>query len=209
MVLDAKALTWAAKNNIDTAKLKAAKVPIYGKWYFPEIPAGVPLVNLETGEQQIFHERMIAGEVIFVPAAELQRAGLLPEGFTITEPQWSGEPATRAIRAIAPEPLLAMARPVGLPRSTPVYEVDGDQALVPQDPRELAGVHMPSPSIAPFVLGLGFCIVFLGLITSPVILVVGLLWMLAGAIAWIRIGLLEARAAEAHSGAEEEEDDLA
>jgi len=27
MVLDAKALTWAGKNNIDTAKLKAAKVP--------------------------------------------------------------------------------------------------------------------------------------------------------------------------------------
>ena len=41
MVLDAKALTWAAQNNIDTAKLKAAKIPIYGKWYFPEIPADV------------------------------------------------------------------------------------------------------------------------------------------------------------------------
>ena len=63
MVLDAKALTWAAKNNIDTAKLKAAKVPIYGKWYFPEIPPGIPLVNLETGEQQVFPERMIAGEL--------------------------------------------------------------------------------------------------------------------------------------------------
>jgi hypothetical protein len=98
-----------------------------------------------------------------------------------------------------------MARPVGLPRATQVYEVDGDQALVPQDPRELAGIHMPSPSIAPFVLGLGFCIVFLGLITSVIILVVGLLWMLAGAIAWIRIGLLEARAAEAHSADEAED----
>ena len=72
MVLDAKALTWAAKNDIDTAKLKKAKVPIYGKWYFPEIPAGVPLVNLETGEQQVFPERMVAGEVIYVPAADLQ-----------------------------------------------------------------------------------------------------------------------------------------
>ena len=50
MVLDAKALTWAAKNDIDTAKLKKAKVPIYGKWYFPEIPPHVALVNLETGE---------------------------------------------------------------------------------------------------------------------------------------------------------------
>ena len=204
MVLDAKALTWAAKNNIDTAKLKAAKVPIYGKWYFPEIPADVPLINLETGEQQIFPERMVAGEVIFVPAAELQRAGLLPEGFTIRERPPIQETSTRALRTVAPEPLLAMARPVGLPRAEPRYEVDGDQALVPQDPREVAGIHMPSPSIAPFVLGLGFCIVFLGLITNVVILVVGLLWMLAGAITWIRIGLLELRAAEAHSDAEAE-----
>ena len=65
MVLDAKALTWAAKNNIDTAKLKAARVPIYGKWYFPEIPPAVPLVNLESGEQEVFSERMVAGEVIY------------------------------------------------------------------------------------------------------------------------------------------------
>jgi hypothetical protein len=202
MVLDAKALTWAAKNNIDTAKLKAAKVPIYGKWYFPEIPPQVPLINLETGEQQVFPGRMVAGEVIFVPAADLQRAGLLPEGFSIMQPPAPGEGPSRALRAIAPEPLLAMARPVGLPRPTRVYEVDGDQALDAQDPRELAGIHMPSPSIAPFVLGVGFCIVFLGLITNVVILVVGLLWMLAGAIAWIRIGLLELRAAEAHSAAE-------
>jgi hypothetical protein len=203
MVLDAKALTWAAKNNIDTAKLKAARVPIYGKWYFPEIPASVPLINLETGEQQVFPERMVAGEVIFVPAAELQRAGLLPEGFSIRErPPVTEQAGTRALRTVAPEPLLAMARPVGLPRAEPTYEVDGEQALVPQDPRELAGIHMPSPSIAPFVLGLGFCIVFLGLITNVVILVVGLLWMLAGAITWIRIGLLEMRAAEAHADAE-------
>src|SRR3982074_453347 len=83
MVLDAKALTWAAKNDIDTAKLKAAKVPIYGKWYFPEIPAGVPLVNLESGEQQIFPERMVAGEGIYVPAADLVRAGLVPADFSV------------------------------------------------------------------------------------------------------------------------------
>ena len=142
--------------------------------------------------------------MIFVPAAELQRAGLLPEGFTVRE-RPVGEPAdTRALRTVAPEPLLAMARPVGLPRATPTYEVDGDQPLVAQDPRELAGIHMPSPSIAPFVLGLGFCIVFLGLITNVIIVVVGLLWMLAGAMTWIRIGLLEMRAAEAHSVAEAE-----
>ena len=58
---------------------------------------------------------------------------------------------------------------------------------------------MPSHSDSPFVLGLGFCIAVLGIITHPIIVVVGLLWMLAGAIAWIRIGLLEARAAAEHS----------
>jgi hypothetical protein len=202
MVLDAKALTWAARNNIDNAKLKAAKVPIYGKWYFPEIPPGVPLVNLETGEQEIFPERMVAGEVIFVPAADLQRARLAPEGFAVMTVPTDAEPATRALTAIAPEPLVAMARPVGLPRETPAIELDGEQALVPEEPADLAGIHMPSHSVAPFVLGIGFCITVLGLITNPIILVVGLLWMLAGAITWIRIGLLEARAAASHSAEE-------
>src|SRR4051794_978854 len=122
MVLDAKALTWAAKNEIDTAKLKRAKVPIYGKWYFPEIPPNVVLVNLETGEQQVFPERMIAGQVIFVPAAELQRAGLGPADFAVmgVSPPGTPEPTTRAMRAVAPEPLVAMARPPGLPSSEPL-----------------------------------------------------------------------------------------
>jgi hypothetical protein len=198
MVLDAKALTWAAQNNIETAKLKAAKVPIYGKWYFPEIPPGVPLVNLETGEQQVFPERMVAGEVIYVPAADLQRAGLVPEGFSITDVSAEGVGTTRALRTLAPEPLLAIARPPGLQRSTALVPLDGQQALVAEDTAAPAGIHLPRPSIAPFVLGVGFCIFLLGAITSPVILVVGLLWMLAGAIGWIRIGLLEQRAAAAH-----------
>jgi hypothetical protein len=198
MVLDAKALTWAAKNDIDTAKLKKARVPIYGKWYFPEIPPGIPLVNLETGEQQVFPERMIAGEVIYVPAADLQRVGLAPENFAIIETSEGVGPATRALQAIAPEPLLAMARPVGLPRSTAMVAVDGEHALVEEDAADLAGIHMPSPSIAPLVLGIGFCILLLGAITSPAILGVGALWMLAGAIGWIRIGLLEERARHGH-----------
>jgi hypothetical protein len=196
MVLDAKALTWAAQNNIDTAKLKAAKVPIYGKWYFPEIPAGVVLVNLETGEQEVFPERMVAGEVIYVPAVHLQRARLTPEGFSIREVGPGVEGATRGLRAIAPEPLLAMARPPGFEaRTTSIVPVESQQALVAQDEAELAGIHMPSPSIAPFVLGVGFCIVMLGVISIVIIFVVGLLWMLAGAIGWIRIGLLESQAA--------------
>ena len=200
MVLDAKALTWAGKNEIDTPKLKKAKVPIYGKWYFPEIPPHVALVNLETGEQQVFPERMLAGEVIFVPAADLQRAGLAPADFVVMDvPSPLGEPATQALGTIAPEPLIAMARPTGLPTTEPVLEIDGEEPLVADDPAALAGIHMPTPSIAPFVFGLGFCLVFLGLITNVVIVIVGLLWILAGAIAWIRIGVLEWQAAHART----------
>jgi hypothetical protein len=192
MVLDVKALTWAARNDIDTAKLKKAKIPIYGKWYFPEIPPNVPLINLETGEQRVFAERMVAGEVVYVPTAELKAASLLPAEFKIMDvPGASVEPTTREIRAVPPEPLLAMARPVGLPVTAPSVEIDGEPPLIDEDPAAIAGIHMPSPSVAPFVLGIGFCLVFLGLITSLIILVVGLLWMLAGAIVWIRIGMLE------------------
>jgi hypothetical protein len=208
MVLDAKALTWAAKNDIDTAKLKKARVPIYGKWYFPEIPPGVALVNLETGEQEIFPERMVAGEVIFVPAAELQQAGLAPEGFSIvTVPPTIPGVEGRAMRRVAPEPLLAMARPPGVGYGGPSLAVEAQPALVEEDPAALAGLHMPSPSIAPFVLGVGFSIALLGAITHPIILVTGLLWMLAGAIGWIRIGLLEAGAAAGHAGHAEEAED--
>ena len=204
MVLDAKALTWAAQNNIDTAKLKAARVPIYGKWYFPEIPAGVPLLNLETGEQQVFPERMVAGEVIYVPAADLSRAGLGPAGFAVMQLPADVASPSRALRTLAPEPLLAMARPVGLPHSSAMVAADGQRGLLDEDAMDVAGIHLPRPSIAPLVLGMGFCILLLGAITSPIILVVGALWMLAGAIGWIRIGLLEQRAADAHGDGEVE-----
>ena len=198
MVLDAKALTWAAKNDIDTAKLKKARVPIYGKWYFPEIPAHVALVNLETGEQESFPQRMIAGEVMYVPAADLAQAGLAPAGFApmdvpgaalLVEPE-----PPRALRAIAPEPLFAMARPPGMPREIATVETDPDAELATEFPDELAGVHMPRASVAPFVLAIGFCLALVGLITSLIIVVAGLLWMAVGAIVWIRIGLLEYRA---------------
>jgi hypothetical protein len=112
------------------------------------------------------------------------------------------EPSARAIRAVSPEPLIAMARPPGLPRETDIVEVDPEDGLEIEAAPDLSGIHMPSPSIAPFVLGLGFCLVFVGLITNAVILVTGLLWMLVGAIVWIRIGLLEQRAAEAHAETE-------
>ena len=126
MVLDAKALAWAAEHNIDTAKLKAAKVPIYGKWYFPEIPAGVPLISLQTGERRTFDERMVAGEVIWVTQADLEKAGLLPAEAPPAETDPEGARAAQAERppgveshpklavptqaAEAPEPFLAMSR---------------------------------------------------------------------------------------------------
>jgi hypothetical protein len=198
MVLDAKALTWAAQHDIDTAKLKKAKVPIYGKWYFPEIPAGIPLVNLETGQQEVFDERMVAGEVIYVPADDLMRAGLTPEGFTVMAAPSRGEGLSRGLRTIAPEPLLAMARPPGLePHVTTSVPVESQQGLVEHDEADLLGIHMPKASIAPFVLAVGFCIAMLGLVTHVIILIVGLLWMLAGAIGWVRIGLLELRSSHA------------
>ncbi len=199
MVLDAKALSWAAQHGIDTAKLKAAKVPIYGKWYFPEIPAGVPVVNLETGERQVFSERMVTGELIYAPEEELRRASLLPADFP-TEPLPGAEAETTAIRRVPPEPLLAMARPVGFDREveTALVPVEEQQPLLEEDRAVLAGVHMPSASIAPFVLGVGFSIFLLGVITNVFIAVVGLLWMLIGCIGWVRIGLLEERAGHGH-----------
>ena len=78
MTLDAKAMEWAAEQGLDTKTLKASKVPIYGKWYFPEIPAGVPLVNLKTGEIQVFGPGLRAGEILFVARSDLRRARLGP-----------------------------------------------------------------------------------------------------------------------------------
>ena len=203
MVLDAKALTWAARHNIDTAKLKAARVPIFGKWYFPEIPAGVPLVNLETGEHEVFPERMLAGELIYAPLADLRRAGLLPADFPVEEPPADDADGTRpgALHVLAPEPLLAIARPPGLGISESSPLAPPDPVIIEDDPAEARGIHMPSASISPFVLGVGFCILMLGVITNVVIAITGLAWMVAGAIGWIRIGLLEGRAAAAgHAG---------
>ena len=197
MVLDAKALTWAGKNNIDTAKLKAAKVPIYGKWYFPEIPPGVAVVNLETGEQEVFQTRMLAGELIWAPEADLRRAGLLPADFPTHA---AADDSSRALHHLPPEPLLAMARPPGFMQEaqSALVPVDEQQPLLEEDVAALQGIHMPKGSIAPFVLGVGFCIVLLGVISSWVIAVVGLVWMLVGSIGWIRIGMLEQQEAEAH-----------
>src|ERR687883_692070 len=114
MVLDAKAMTWAAQHELDTAKLKKAGIPIYGKWYFPEIPAETPMVNLETGERQVFQQRMLAGEVIYVAEADLRRPGLVELPWPEVEPTPPGGAPGAAPPVLAGggvEPLLALARP--------------------------------------------------------------------------------------------------
>ncbi len=203
MVLDVKAMSWAAQNDIDTAKLKAAKMPIYGKWYFPEIPANVPMVNLETGERRTFDERMIAGEVIWVAEADLRRARLgpfasVPSGEAAPPP--SAAPAAPVVSAapVPVEPTIAMSRGAAPAPAEMALTPLATVADAPADAAALAGIHLPRPSIAPFVLGVGMGIALLGLITHPIVLAVGLVWSLAGAIGWIRIGLLEARDAASH-----------
>lgn len=78
MVLNVKAMEWASNQGLDTAKLKAAKVRIFGKWYFPDIPPGMPMINLQTGETEVFPEGMRAGTVLYVPEEDLKRAKLGP-----------------------------------------------------------------------------------------------------------------------------------
>ncbi len=209
MVLDAKTMTWAARHDLDTAKLKKAKVRLYGKWYFPELPANVPLVNLESGERRSFGSHMLAGEVIWAPEEELRRANLLPADVTAAWDRDSVQasaavPLAAAPVVPAPEPLLLMTRPpTGVGDHEHAHETLALAVPAPPEPptvREEAaalGIHLPLASIAPFVLGIGFCLVLLGLIANPVILIVGLVWMLAGAVGWVRIGLLEYAAAHA------------
>ena len=53
-------------------------MPIFGKWYFPDLPANVPLVNLSTGEVETFPPGYRAGAVLYVKEEDLKRAGLGP-----------------------------------------------------------------------------------------------------------------------------------
>ena len=78
MVLDSKHMEWASRQGLETAALKKAKVPIFGKWYFPDLPANVPLVNLSTGEVETFPAGFRAGAVLYVKEEDLKRAGIGP-----------------------------------------------------------------------------------------------------------------------------------
>lgn len=227
MVLDVKAMGWAAQNGIDTAKLKAAKVPIYGKWYYPELPARTRLVNLETGEQAAFPEPMVAGEAAWVRLRDLRRAGL--GGFEPLDPNApdadadldADVPDISDVRAAASasaeplEPLLAVSRPyypgyqstdaggghgpVSVPTAALALRDDGDAetSLAADEQRERERVDLavaadfPRPTIAPLLVGVGGAITLLGLVVHPLVSLVGLAWVAAGAVAWYRVRQVE------------------
>jgi hypothetical protein len=99
MVLNAKAMEWAGGFGIDSAKLKNAKVKIFGKWYFPDIPANQPLINLQTGEVETFPSGLRAGTVLYVLEDELKQAKLGP----YAEPTAANTDETVAAETDAPK----------------------------------------------------------------------------------------------------------
>ena len=110
MVLDSKQMDWASREGLDTAALKRAKVPIFGKWYFPDLPDNVPLVNLSTGEVESFPAGYRAGAVLYVKEEDLKRAGLGPYKAVGSgaRPGCAGTPAAEAPAA---EPVAVAAAP--------------------------------------------------------------------------------------------------
>lgn len=203
MVLDVKMMGWASQNGIDTGKLKAARVPIYGKWYFPNIPAGVALISLESGERQVFAEPVVAGEVMWVPERDLRRARLGPYAHLTEEEvaaQEAAESRATAPRAVVelPEPLLLMNRAP----SAEIYATHASSTFAEIEPVSLslveegdpALIHLPQWSLAPLLLALGIAIVLVGIVTHVVVLVVGLVWVALGVMGWIKVGLAESRA---------------
>ena len=182
MVLDARAMDWAAENGLDTKTLKAHKIPVFGKWYFPEIPAGEILVNLKTGQLQRFGSGMRAGEVLFVRRDDLREARLGPYA-KLDEVVAQGAAAAAAPEALPDQP--APAAPAA--PASPFAELY-DQSL-PAGER----IHLPSSSIYPFVLGVGLAITMLGTVigTWPdwmfaraLIVALGLIYVIAAGLGW-------------------------
>jgi len=139
MVLDSKAMAWASEQALDTAALKKAKIPIYGKWYFPDLPAGVPLVNLQTGEVETFDAGFRAGAVLYAREEDLKRAKLGPyKAPPAAEPPESG-PA--AAEAAPPETTARPAVP-------PTPERPAEAAAPSAGPRP-AEAAVPAEAVAP------------------------------------------------------------
>jgi cytochrome c oxidase subunit 4 len=119
MVLDSKQMDWASREGLDTAALKRAKVPIFGKWYFPDLPANEPLINLSTGQTETFPSGYRAGAVLYVKEADLKRAGIGPykaAAAPAPAPAPAAVPAKEpAAVAVAAAPAAAPARPAPAP----------------------------------------------------------------------------------------------
>jgi hypothetical protein len=156
-------MEWAAEQGLDTKTLKANKIPIYGKWYFPEIPSGVPLVNLKTGEIQVFGPGLRAGEILFVARSDLRRARLGPYAARpeseaqaqASEPS-AAEPAAPAVAQAQPGSVAPAPRPAVV-----AARLRAEREEIP------AGIHLPAPSIFPLVFAIGLMIVLLGLVVGP------------------------------------------
>ena len=193
MVLDVKAMEWASENGIDTAKLKAAKIPIYGKWYFPDLPGNVPVVNLRNGHIERFPPGMRAGETLYVTRADLRRARLGPYA-RLDELEALAAAPTEAGAAVAePEPTVEVIAAA----EEPLVDESGAQ------------IHMPGPSIYPLVLAIGVSVALLGfgvggkleeggLIVRLVVFGLGFIYLVAGGIGWAMDNYNEARAAADH-----------
>ena len=140
MVLDSKQMEWASRQGLETAALKKAKVPIFGKWYFPDLPANVPLVNLSTGEVETFPAGFRAGAVLYVKEEDLKRAGIGPY-------KAAPAPAPQAAVAVA-EPVAADA--VAAPAKPAAKPATAAQAVAAAErPAPSPSLHKPAAHAAP------------------------------------------------------------
>lgn len=136
MVLDSKVMEWASRQGLDTAALKKAKVPIFGKWYFPDLPANTPLVNLSTGETETFPAGYRAGAVLYVKDEDLRTAGL-GRYKAVAAP--APPPAPEPVPAAAPA-----LEPVAAPAATAVAAAPAAAAVVTA-PAPTPGRPDPAP----------------------------------------------------------------
>src|SRR4051794_38205346 len=144
MVLDPKQMTWAGQQGLDAAALKRAKVPLYGKWYFPDLPANEPLVNLSTGGIETFPPGYRAGAVLYVREADLKKAGLgpykaAPAPVVAAAPAPAAAPAAVAVAAAPvtdPAPVReAPVQPVPARGPAPVAPAPGHETAIHQEAR--------------------------------------------------------------------------
>ena len=151
MVLDAKVMEWATQQGLDTATLKKAKIPIFGKWYFPDLPANTPLVNMRTGQVETFPPGYRAGAILYVKEADLKQAGLGP--YKAVAPPAPAEPAPVAAVAPAAAPVAPVAQ-TPAPRPTPPRPAPvAASAVGPSRSSEAHGTHGPARDVSHGAIG--------------------------------------------------------